>query len=68
MANAKKCDTCGTLYNTPYCNDSVRIHFDFGGGYYVDLCNICYGKLCDFVKPALPKNYSVKRQESEVNE
>lgn len=65
MANAKKCDICGTLYESPICNDNVRIHLDFmhSGGYYVDLCNICYGRLCDFVKPSLPKNYSAERQE-----
>ena len=65
MANAKKCDICGTLYNSPICNDAVRIHLDFGygGDHYVDLCSTCYGRLCDFVKPALPKNYSVERRE-----
>lgn len=65
MANAKKCDICGTLYESPICNDAVRIYLalGYGGEQYVDLCSICYGKLCDFVKPALPKKFSVKRQE-----
>ena len=63
MANAKKCDLCKKLYESPICNDVIRIHLDFGYGYdrYVDLCDDCYGKLCDFVKPTLPKDYSVKR-------
>lgn len=70
MANAKKCDICGTLYEPPVCNDVVRINLDFGycGDSYVDLCNICYSNLCDFVKPALPKNYSVERRERSENE
>lgn len=75
MANAKQCDICGELYTSPSCNDVVRIHLDFGciGDRYVDLCNDCYNKLCEFVKPTLPKNYNVKRYkmpfevESEVN-
>lgn len=67
MANAKKCDICGTLYESPIRNDAVRIQLDigYGGDRYVDLCSICYGRLCDFVKPTLPKNYSVERLESE---
>jgi hypothetical protein len=65
MANAKKCDICGTLYESPICNDAVVIYLCLGydGECHVDLCNICYGRLCDFVKPALPKNFSVKRRE-----
>lgn len=64
MANAKKCDICGTLYDSPICNDAVRIHLDsvYSCGCYIDLCGTCYDRLCDFVKPALPKNYSVKRR------
>lgn len=64
MANAKKCDVCKKLYETTICNDAVRIHMDFAwtGGRYVDLCDDCYRKLCDFVKPALPENYSVERR------
>ena len=63
--DAKKCDICGTLYESPICKDPVRIHLDFGysGGCYIDLCSTCYGRLCDFIKPALPKNYSVERRE-----
>lgn len=64
MANAKKCDVCGIFYDSPRCNDPVRIHLDFGyaGGRYVDLCGGCYDKLCDFVKPTLPKDSSFKRR------
>ena len=63
MANAKKCDLCGKLYESLICNDVVRIHLDFGytGDRYVDLCDGCYNKLCDFVKPTLPEGYSVER-------
>lgn len=64
MANAKKCDICGKLYETPICNDVARIHLEFGymGDRYVDLCDDCYGKLCGFVKPTLPEGYSVERR------
>ena len=64
MANAKKCDICGDLYELPICNDVVRIHLDFGhmGDRYVDLCDTCYRNVCNFVKPALPKDYSVERR------
>ena len=67
MGNAKKCDICGKLYETPICNDVVGIHLDFGysGDRYVDLCEDCYGKLCNFVKPTLPKDYSVERKGKE---
>ena len=64
MANAKKCDICGKLYESPTCNDVVRIYMDFGpyGDRYVDLCDSCYGKLCDFLKPAIPEGFSVERR------
>ena len=64
MANAKKCDICGNMYETPICNDAVRIRIDFGyaGDRYVDLCEDCYNKLCNFVKPTLPKYASVERK------
>lgn len=64
MANAKKCDICGQLYENPICNDAVRIHLDFGygGDIYTDLCDDCYRKLCNFVRPALPKDVSVERK------
>jgi len=64
MANAKKCDICGKLYELPVCNDAVRIYFDFGylGDRCVDLCDDCYNKLCNFVKPIIPKGYTEKRQ------
>lgn len=67
MANAKKCDICKKLYETPVCNDVVRVHIDYGsfGDRYVDLCDDCYSRLCDFLKPTLPKDNSFKRQ-SEV--
>lgn len=55
----EKCDICGKLYESPICNDIVRIHL---GDRYVDLCDECYDKLCNFVKPTLPKNYSVERK------
>ena len=63
MADAKKCDICGELYEIPICNDVVKIHIDFVylGDRYVDLCDDCYNKLCNFVKPTLPEDYSVKR-------
>lgn len=64
MANAKKCDICGKLYETPICNDVVRIHLDFGyaGDRYADLCDECYNKLTKFVAPTLPEGYSVERR------
>ena len=64
MANAKKCDVCKKLYETPVCNDPVRIHIDCGpyDNMCVDLCDDCYNKLCDFVKPALPEDYSTERR------
>lgn len=70
MTNAKKCDICGNLYESPICNDAVRIHLDFGysGDRYVDLCSNCYSRLCVFVKPTLPKNCSVERRKSEDKE
>lgn len=61
--NAKKCDVCGKLYEISACKDAVRIHLDFSySDRYVDLCDDCYDKLCNFVKPTLPKDYSVKRR------
>ena len=64
MANAKKCDICGKLYEPPVCNDAVRIYKDFGyfGDACMDLCDSCYDKLLDFVKPAIPKDYSAERR------
>ena len=64
MANAKKCDICGKLYESPICNDAVRINIDCGwlGDRFVDLCDNCYDKLCDFVKPAIPEGFSVERR------
>ena len=64
MADAKKCDRCGDLYDTPLCNDVVRIHMDFGycGDRYVDLCDRCYNKLCEFIASAVPEGFSVERR------
>lgn len=64
MASAKKCDICGRLYESPMCNDAVNIHIDCGpyGDICVDLCDSCYNRLCNFVKPALPKDYSTERR------
>ncbi len=64
MANAKKCDVCKKFYEAPICNDVVRLYMDFGyiGAKDVDLCDDCYDKLCDFIKPALPKDHSVERR------
>lgn len=63
MANAKKCDICGTFYDSPVCNDAVRINIDllYAGNRYVDLCDTCYDKLCLFVAPTLPSDRSVER-------
>lgn len=70
MAVAKKCDICGKLYEYPKCNDAVRIHLDFGyaGDRYVDLCEECYDKLCNFIRPTLPKDGSVERQKARSKE
>lgn len=70
MANAKKCDICGKLYETPICNDVVRLRLEFGylSGRYMDLCDDCYDKLCNFVKPILPKDYLAKRQKRRDND
>lgn len=64
MSNAKKCDICGELYECPICNDVVRIHMNFGyfGDRYVDLCDRCYNKLCEFIAPTLPEDCSVERR------
>ena len=66
MGNAKKCDICGKLYETPICNDVLSIHVDFGylGDRYVDLCDNCYNRLYNFVKPAIPEGYSIKRRKN----
>lgn len=64
MANAKKCDICSKLYETPICNDVVTVHLDCGpyGDKNVDLCDECYNRLCAMVMPALPKHLSVVRK------
>lgn len=65
MADAKKCDICGSFYDFPKCIDQVRIHIDlqrYVGDHYVDLCDTCYDKLCLFVAPTLPKDVSVERE------
>lgn len=63
MASAKKCDICGAFYEYPVCNDSVRIQLTYGcaADRYVDLCDDCYTKLIEFVKPTLPKNLQYAR-------
>lgn len=67
MASAKKCDICGKLYETPKCNDVVAIILDtqFYSSRCIDLCDNCYTKLCDFVKPAIPEGCSVERKKME---
>jgi len=64
MADAKKCDVCGKLYEAPICNDVIKIDMDYGyrRNRYIDLCEDCYNKICNFVKPALPKDVSVERK------
>lgn len=64
MANAKKCDVCGKLYESPVCNDVVRVNIDTGHMYdrCVDLCDECYNRLCAMMMPALPKGLSVVRK------
>ena len=63
MANAKKCDICGAFYATPICTDVVRVRLELEHmkDRYVDFCDDCYDKLCEFVKPTLPEDYSVER-------
>ncbi len=63
MADAKKCDICGKFYETPGYNDIIRIYskMDHYDGYYIDLCDDCYKKLCDFIRPAIPEGYPVER-------
>lgn len=70
MANAKKCDLCGKFYERPICNDTVRIYLESSiyPNHYIDLCNDCYNELCNFIKPAIPENYSVERQKVTKNE
>lgn len=61
MGNAKKCDRCGTLYESPICNDVVQITVDYGyagGECKFDLCDKCYEEL---VKWTDIKNVSTKR-------
>lgn len=66
MADAKKCDICGKFYAIPTYNDTIRICYDIGryNGDYIDLCDDCYKKLCDFVKPAIPEGCPVERNRS----
>lgn len=63
MASAKKCDICGKFYEIPRCNDAIRIKVDAGypRDWFLDLCDDCYDKLCNFVKPALSEDYPLKR-------
>lgn len=62
MADAKKCDMCGAFYDSPICNDMVRVKVVYHTGCrYLDLCDVCYDKLCLFVAPAIPKNCCVNR-------
>jgi len=54
MANAKKCDRCGKLYEYPICNDAIQITRDseiYGsGGERFDLCDECYSELLTWLK------------------
>ncbi len=63
MASARKCDICGKFYETPRCNDAIRIYIESNhyNGDYVDLCDDCYKKLCDAVRPAIPEGCPVER-------
>ncbi len=64
MSSARKCDICGKFYEEPICNDVIRIHIQYHSynGDYIDLCDDCYKKLCDFVKPAIVGDYPVERK------
>lgn len=66
MADAKKCDICGKFYETPDFNDVIRICMKYHSynGDYIDLCDDCYKKLCDFVKPAIAEGWCVERNRS----
>lgn len=67
MANAKRCDICGAFYESPICNDAVRIRIDPGylKDRHIDLCDDCYVKLLEFIKPSLPENFSAARYRKE---
>lgn len=64
MASAKKCDICGKLYEIPEYNDMIRIYFEKNhyNSDFIDLCDDCYKKLCNFAKPAVPEGCSVERK------
>lgn len=70
MADAKKCDMCGAFYDSPICNDPVivKVVYNNTGWHCLDLCDVCYDKLCLFVAPALPKNCCVNRYKGEEKE
>ena len=67
MASAKKCDICGKLYEIPrsLC-DVVKVDIDIypATHNFIDLCDDCYKKLCDFAKPAIPEGILVERKRS----
>ena len=64
MADAKKCDICGKFYAIPTCSDMIRIYSEMEhyNGDYIDLCDDCYKKLCDFIRPAIPEGCPVERK------
>ena len=52
MADAKKCDRCGALYELPECTPNIRIgeYIHCYGEKRYDLCPTCQGLLEEFLK------------------
>lgn len=52
MANAKKCDRCGVLYESPGYEPDIRInhYIHCYGDRWYDLCPTCQSMLEEFLK------------------
>ena len=49
MADAKRCDICGTFYEGKECDNSVTIYYP-GYGDWMDLCPHCKKELTEWMK------------------
>ena len=57
MAEAKKCDVCGALYERPLCNREVEVVKDchYYGSVKYDLCDDCYEELLNWLGKRINK-------------